>query len=173
MGTNKKTFVNSNIKLKPGGGLTNDPTDGLSVSDSVLSRGYFGDGSDGDVIISVNTSLYRDMYYNNLTINNGIILNPNGYRIYVKGTLNGSGKIARNGNNGTNGTDSTTTVVGSGGAGGTALSAGTIAGGLAGERGGDGGGDGRGGTSGSNLTSITTVNGVAGNAGKYIKILVS
>ncbi len=65
----------------------------------------FGDGSDGDVVISVNTSLTRDMFYNNLTINTGIILNPNGYRIYVKGTLEclGTGKIASNGGNAGNG----------------------------------------------------------------------
>src|SRR3990167_1494841 len=29
----------------------------------------FGDGSDGDVIISADTTITRDMYYNNLTIN--------------------------------------------------------------------------------------------------------
>lgn len=62
-------------------------------------QAFFGDGSDGDVTISSNTSLTRDMYYNNLTINNGIILSPKGYRIFVKWTLTctGTGKIASNG----------------------------------------------------------------------------
>lgn len=62
---------------------------------------YFWDGSDGDVIISSNTSLTRDMYYNNLTVDTGIVLNPDGYAIYVLWTLTltGTAKIARNGNN--------------------------------------------------------------------------
>ena len=55
----------------------------------------YGTGSDGDVTISVNTSLTADMYYNNLTINSGITLAPNGYRIFVKNllTLNSSSRI--------------------------------------------------------------------------------
>lgn len=58
---------------------------------------YYGDGSDGDVVISVNTSLTKDMYYNNLTVNTGIILDPAWYAIYVRGTLTltGTSKIAR------------------------------------------------------------------------------
>jgi hypothetical protein len=63
----------------------------------------FGDGSDGNVTISSNTSLTRDMYYDNLTIDGSVTLNPNGYRIFVSGTLtldNGA-IIARNGNPGT------------------------------------------------------------------------
>lgn len=44
----------------------------------------FGDGSDGDVTISSNTNLTRDMFYNNLTVNTGIVLNPMGFAIYVK-----------------------------------------------------------------------------------------
>lgn len=60
----------------------------------------FGDGSDGDVVIAVNTSLSRDMYYNNLTVNAGVTLNPKGWRIFVKGKLTVEGKIASNGANG-------------------------------------------------------------------------
>ncbi len=44
-----------------------------------VSSQAFGDGSDGNVIISSNRTLSGDMYYNNLTINSGITLNPNGY----------------------------------------------------------------------------------------------
>lgn len=29
---------------------------------------YFGDGSDGNVTITTNTTLTRDMYYNDLTV---------------------------------------------------------------------------------------------------------
>lgn len=59
----------------------------------------FGDGSDGDVTISVNTSLVRDMYYLNLTVDTNVTLNPNGFRIHVADTLTGigTGVIACNG----------------------------------------------------------------------------
>ena len=40
-----------------------------------------------DVTISSNTSLTRDMYYNNLTINSSCDLDTNGYKVFVKGTL--------------------------------------------------------------------------------------
>lgn len=63
----------------------------------------FGNGSDWDVTISVNTTLVRDMYYRNLTINSTIALNPNGYRIYVADTLTNNGIIRRNGNTWSNG----------------------------------------------------------------------
>jgi hypothetical protein len=61
----------------------------------------FGDASDGDQTIAANTSLARDTYYGNLTIGPGVTLNPNGFRVFVSGTLtldNGA-SIARNGNN--------------------------------------------------------------------------
>lgn len=53
----------------------------------------YGGGLDGNVTISVNTSLSGDMYYNNLTINSGIVLNPNGFRIFVKNTLTVNGTL--------------------------------------------------------------------------------
>ena len=53
----------------------------------------YGTGSDGTVIIASNTSLTRDMYYNNLTINNGSHLNTNGYKVFVKNTLTVNGSI--------------------------------------------------------------------------------
>lgn len=67
---------------------------------SYFSNFYFWDWSDGDVTISSNTTLTRDMYYNNLTVNTGITLNPSGYAIYVRWTLtlNWTGKIIRNWN---------------------------------------------------------------------------
>ncbi len=76
----------------------------------MAGHAIFGDGSDGDVIISVNTQLARDMYYDDLTVNAGITLNAYGYRIFVKGTLTNNGTITRlgavaadiNGKNGTN-----------------------------------------------------------------------
>jgi hypothetical protein len=68
---------------------------------------YFGDGSDGDVTISSGTTtLSTDMFYNNLTMSGTAILNPNGYKVFVKGKLTTAvgNKIQRNGNNGTAGT---------------------------------------------------------------------
>lgn len=53
----------------------------------------YGNGSDGNVVIASNTALSRDMYYNNLTINNGVKLNTSGYRVFVKGTLTLNGNI--------------------------------------------------------------------------------
>ena len=126
---------------------------------------YFGDGSDGDVTISINTSLNRDMYYNNLIILPGIILNPNGYRIYVKEILSGGGVISRNGNNGGVGGDSTVSVAGTAGAAGAALAAGTIAGGLAGGSGGVEAGEGGSGVAGVASNSICNQPGVAGGHG--------
>jgi hypothetical protein len=53
----------------------------------------YGTGSDGNTVIASNTSLSRDMYYNNLTVNNGVHLNTNGYRVFVKGSLTLDGNI--------------------------------------------------------------------------------
>jgi len=76
--------------------------------------GLFGDGSDGDVTITKSTFVTRDMYYNNLTIESGQTFNPNGFRIFVSGTLtlNKGARISRDGND----------------APGAALSAGTLGG---------------------------------------------
>lgn len=56
----------------------------------------YGTGNDGTVVIASNTSLSRDMYYNNLTVNSNVSLNPNGYRIFVKNTLTLNGTIGVN-----------------------------------------------------------------------------
>ena len=64
----------------------------------------FGDGSDGDATIAANTTLTRDMYYNNLTINSGVTLCTGGYRLFVKGTLTNNGTTHNNGGNGVNAT---------------------------------------------------------------------
>lgn len=70
------------------------------TSAQVVGYYYKWDGSDGNVTISGNTSLARDMYYNNLTVNTWITLDPAWYAIYVAWTLTltGTAKIARNGN---------------------------------------------------------------------------
>jgi len=84
-------------KLLKGTGADADPTE-IDVPASGLA--LFGDGSDGDVTITTDTTLSHDMFYNNLTINSGITLKPNGYRIFVKGTLTNNGIISGDGNDG-------------------------------------------------------------------------
>jgi len=58
---------------------------------------YYWNGQDGAVVISSNTSLTRDMFYTDLTVNNWFTLNPAWYRIHVSGTLTLNGSISRNG----------------------------------------------------------------------------
>jgi len=113
----------------------------------------FGDGSDGDVVISNSQSLSRDMYYKNLTIESGGNLRTNSYRVFVKGDLiiKNGGKIHNDGYNGVNGDDGTQGIFeggnqikgrgGSGGAGGQAVPSGSFVGcpaGFTGTTGGDG-----------------------------------
>lgn len=65
-----------------------------------ISAPILGDGSDGNVTISSNTTLSREMFYNTLTVNSGVTLNTAGYRVCVKGILTNYGTIANNGGNG-------------------------------------------------------------------------
>jgi len=124
------------------------PTSGLTS---------FGDGSDGDVTISVPTSLTRDMYYNNLTINS--TLNPAGWSIYVRDTLSGNGLIDISGNPGTSGNS------GGVGQGGSATTTGKFWN-TAGGNGGDGDpSPGNGTTGGSSLTVIGSSGGQGGAGG--------
>jgi len=47
----------------------------------------YGTGVDGDATITTNTTMSADMYYLNLTIDSGVTLNTNGYRLFVKNNL--------------------------------------------------------------------------------------
>ena len=72
----------------------------------------FGAGTDGNVTISSGTTtITRDMCYNNLTLNGTGVINPNGYRILVAGTLDisaaRSGAITLANNNGASASGST------------------------------------------------------------------
>ena len=115
--------------------------EGIINGSSVLNQDVFGDGSDGDVIISADTSLTRDMYYDDLTVNTTKTLTTNGFKVFVKGTLNtiDTGKIASNGNAGTvGGVGSEGGGAGTGGEGGAvAYSTGTLPIPLAGRAGGN------------------------------------
>lgn len=65
----------------------------------------YGDGSDSNVVVSGVVTLVRDMFYNNLTVTSTGVLQPDGWRVFVKNTLVLSGMISESGVNGANGTD--------------------------------------------------------------------
>ena len=138
------------------------------VDDASLFSVY-GNGFDGDVDINAtpfssgpitDNVLTRDAYFNNLTLSGGN-LKPNGYRLFVRGTLkiNSGCKITLNGGNGGNGGNGSDGIPGSSGSGGTGGSGGargsgtpsnTIRGGVNGASGANGGSGGRGDSNGSN-----------------------
>lgn len=78
------------------------------------SLGFYGDGSDSSqtfdgstVILGITPSsniytLARDIYLDSSTINSGVFILTNGYRIFCNGTLTNNGTIYFNGNPGTN-----------------------------------------------------------------------
>mgnify|MGYP001136493254 FL=1 len=90
--------------------------DGAVPSDfetfDVIPDSIYGSGMDGNITISTNTTLTRDMYYNNLTINPGIVLDTAGYKVFVRNNLamaatstnQGDTKIGRVGGVSTTGT---------------------------------------------------------------------
>ena len=132
----------------------------------------YGDGSDGDVVLGAGTTtLTRDMFYNNLTIPNGAILNPAGYKIFCKtkilgqsgGSFIGQGNAGGAATGGANGSGGTGGTFGSAGAASTALASGSLFGALAGPAGKNGstGGSGAGGAA----TGGAGGAGVAGAAG--------
>ena len=138
----------------------------------------FGDGSDGDATCDGSTAVTgmtrsgstytttRDVYFQNLTINLGKTLKPNGYRIFVQDTLTVNGTIERNGNSGTNGTSNTGQVAGStGGLAGGALADGYLKGSLVGQIGQTGGDQNQAGTNGMNGNNTTNSLGLNGSGG--------
>jgi hypothetical protein len=67
--------------------------------------GLYGTGVDGNVTLGAGTTtLARSMFYNNLTINSGGLVDTKGFQIFVKETLTGNnGSISRAGQNGSPG----------------------------------------------------------------------
>jgi len=150
-----------------------DVSGDLIVNYSTISnQDIFGDGSDGDVTISGDTTLTSDMYYNNLTVDNGITLNTGGYRVFVKEILTNNGTISRVGVAGGNGNNAGGSG-GTGGTAGTALATGSIYGSYAGKVGGNGAEGGipsctinaQNGTAGASADKSIGLAGVAGGAG--------
>ena len=162
------------------GGVSNYLTwDGTNLrvnNTNLKNQSLFGDGRDGNVTISANTTQTSDMYYDNLTINAGFYLNTGGYRTFIKGrlTIAATGLFGRWGNAGGDGEDGAGEGLPAaiGGPGGVALSTGTIYGGLAGQKGGNGGYLGGGyshkgydGVNGTAQTESYASDGVGGGAG--------
>jgi hypothetical protein len=167
-GSAAATVTNSAVLAKVLTGLA--PVAGvLAATDSILEafgkltqvekRMAYGNGADGNVVISSNTTLVRDMYYQDLEIQGGAILSTNGFRVHVAGVFSGSGIIDRTGNDAT-GTAATPALaagtVGASGAGGAGGAAAGSAGGAAnpglGGAGGTGGATGSAGGAGGSLT---------------------
>lgn len=158
---------------------------GLNASGVISSAQiplFYGDGADGAVTISSNTTLSRDMSYSNLTVNSSIVLNTAGNIYRVNGTLANSGTI----------TDTTNIITGAAGGSqgypgvaGTGKTVGNIlkngflngangsgggGGGASGATGGNGGNGGNGGTSGGivvgyvhTINNAGSINANAGN----------
>lgn len=90
-------------------------TSSATLSSISESLGVFGDGSDGNADITGSSQtispwltlgvMQRDAYLNNLTIETSGVLKPNGYKLFVAGTLTiqNGGQIQQNGGGGGNG----------------------------------------------------------------------
>ena len=125
---------------------------------------FYADGSDGNVTLSGNITLARDMYYNNLTITgSGNTINTAGYRIFVAGTLDITGAvvnaIGRNGVSGGNASGATGGSLGSG------AGAGTIGGSGSGGTAGATGTTGTGAAASASIASTNTLGGTGGTSG--------
>lgn len=59
----------------------------------IANDAVYGSGVDGDVVITTNTNITSDTYYRNLTVDAGVVLNTNGFRVFVKNTLTLNGYI--------------------------------------------------------------------------------
>lgn len=82
-----------------------------SVPVQGMVNGVFGNGRDGTAVadgaavingatlLGVTYTADRDLYYDNLTIDAGIILDMGGYRLYVKTSLTVNGNVVCNGEN--------------------------------------------------------------------------
>lgn len=139
--------------------------------------GFYGDASDGNVTLAMNTTLTSDMFYDTLDLST-YTLTTDGYRVFAR-TITGTGTIDWSGNDGGVGGTGGAGESASPGAGGTAGTAGAaltgnilpgavvgVAGGGGGAGGNPNGAAGTAGTAGTARTdSVTSTNGVAGAAG--------
>lgn len=162
--------------------LQNVSIGGTSTQFQVNDNGYasFGNGSDGAVVFDGSSvvlgitpagSLYiltRDIYVSSLTVNSGVYILGNGYRIFCTGTTTINGTLYYIGNNGTQGSNASGATGGAGGSGGAALTTGFLIGAVAGAAGGAGGSSaGSGGinATGTSVSNSLSVNGADGGSG--------
>jgi hypothetical protein len=145
-------------------GLSSDTTGWFPVK-TLQDGGWYGDGFDGDVVIAGVVPLARDMYYRTLHVQNGGILETNGYRVHVQGNttsvagalgFTGAMTVDVGGIVRCNGSDAIA------GAGGVAVAAGSLPGRVAGGAGGVGAGAAG---AGNNTTTLPTYTGTAGAGG--------
>ena len=127
----RSLVAGTNITLTSGSPTANDVTIAATGGSGSVAH-WYGTGVDGNVTIAANTTLTRDMYYANLTINTNITLTTGGYRIFVTGTLTFVSAGSTISGIGTSGTDGS-----AGGGGGTALPTNTVGGSTAGGNGGN------------------------------------
>lgn len=88
-----------------------------SESEYTYDKLVGNDSSDGDVTVSTEITLTRDMFYGTLTITGSGTINTDGYRIFCTSLAN-SGIIRNNGANGSNASNASSNSSTSGGAGG-------------------------------------------------------
>lgn len=136
----------------------------LSPAVGGASMGFFGDGSDGALNISSGTTvLQRDQFYSSLTISGSARLDPNGFKIFVSGTLDltnaPANAISLTVNNGGNASGAT------GGTAGTGLVSGTVGGTNGTASAGTNGGTGTGASATAATTSTACLGGSNGTAG--------
>ena len=174
-GATANTGANASISFGTDGKLRGN---GIYVKDGIeyliTASRIFGNGSDGPLTLNNDSmsedendlgedlgsnwitggALQRDIYATNLTINAGINIKTNGYRIFVRDTLHLAGSGASLFNTGSNGNDGSAGAVDSGGgAGGTGAGAGAPSGSLLGGITGGVGGAGGAGDTGSGSAS--------------------
>jgi len=96
---NPSTNANRVIVSGSGGTIDNN----FIATSTILASNTFGPGTDGDVIVAAlsTTTLTRDMYYNNLTVNGSIV--TGGWRVFVKDTVSGTGNFTATGTPGEGG----------------------------------------------------------------------
>jgi hypothetical protein len=174
-------------KIKIGDGITawsSLPYGGPTGPSATQVLESFGDGSDGNLTVSSGlTTLTRDMFWNNLTINSTGQINTVGYKIFVAGTLDisaagtaaiynsgGNGGNTNNQNGGAVGTAPLGATVGAPGAGSSGAT-GVIGAGVqapAAVSGGNGGSGNAAGASGNGGTNASPTSGAAGRAGAAV-----
>lgn len=54
-----------------------------SLNERIMGYGFYGSGTDGDVELTDNLTLTRDMHYGIVTVNTNITINLSGYRIFA------------------------------------------------------------------------------------------